>query len=187
MQNIIIKITNRLRNTHYTKQFKRCGRHCQFGGFRRLIGEQYITIGDSTKIGGDATLTAWDCAHGQSYTPEITIGDHCNIGEFCHISAINKVHLGNDILTGRWVTITDNSHGRATMDDIRIAPLLRELYSKGAVIIHDRVWIGDKATILAGVTIGEGAIIAANCTVTKDVPPHTVFAGNPGKVVKTIE
>ncbi len=52
-------------------------------------------------------------------------------------------------------------------------------------MIGDNVWIGDKATILAGVKIGECAVIAANAVVTKDIPPYSVAAGNPAKIIKT--
>ena len=54
------------------------------------------------------------------------------------------------------------------------------------VIIGNNVWIGDKATILPGVKIGDGCIIAANTVVTKDVPPYSVVAGNPGVILKTL-
>ena len=54
------------------------------------------------------------------------------------------------------------------------------------MIIGDNVWIGDKATILPGVTIGEGAIIAANAVVTKNVPAFSVAAGNPAKIIKSV-
>lgn len=50
--------------------------------------------------------------------------------------------------------------------------------------IQDNVWIGCRAMILKGVTIGEGAVVAANAVVTKDVPPHTLVAGNPAKVIR---
>lgn len=59
------------------------------------------------------------------------------------------------------------------------------MVSKGPVIIEDNVWIGDKATILANVTIGKGAVVAANSVVTKDVPAYSVVAGIPAKVIKT--
>ena len=52
------------------------------------------------------------------------------------------------------------------------------------VTIRDNVWIGNGATILKGVTIGEGSVIAAKSVVTRDVPPHTIVAGNPAKVIK---
>ena len=64
-------------------------------------------------------------------------------------------------------------------------PLKRPIVSKGPVRIGDNVWIGDKATILPNVSIGNGAIIAANAVVTKDVPPYSVAAGNPAKIIKT--
>lgn len=63
-------------------------------------------------------------------------------------------------------------------------PTQRPIYSKGPVVIGDNVWIGDKATILPNVSIGKGAIIAANSVVTKDVPEYSVFAGNPAKIIK---
>ncbi len=57
--------------------------------------------------------------------------------------------------------------------------------SKGDVIIGNDVWIGSHATILSGVKIGDGAVVAAHCVVVKDVPPYCIVAGNPGVVVKT--
>lgn len=58
---------------------------------------------------------------------------------------------------------------------------------KGPVKIGDNVWIGDRATILSGVTIGEGAIIAANAVLTHDVPAYTVVGGVPAKVIKFLK
>ena len=54
-------------------------------------------------------------------------------------------------------------------------------------MVEKNVWIGDKATVLPGVSIGEGAIIAANAVVTKDVPAYTVVAGCPAKAIKRIK
>ena len=65
-------------------------------------------------------------------------------------------------------------------------PLEREVYSKGPVIIEKNVWIGDKVTILPGVTVGQGAVIAANSVVSKDVPAFSVVGGIPAKLLKNI-
>ena len=92
--------------------------------------------------------------------------------------------MGNGVLTGRWVTITDNSHGETDYETLKMQPILRKLYSKGAVKIGDNVWIGDKVTILPNVTIGNGAIIAANAVVTRDIPPYSIVAGNPARIIK---
>lgn len=58
------------------------------------------------------------------------------------------------------------------------------MVSKGGVHIGKNVWIGDKATILPGVSIGEGTVVAANAVVTKDVPPFCVVGGNPARVIR---
>lgn len=150
-----------------------------------ICGEKYITIGKGTDFGKQMVLTAWDQYDDDTFSPEIHIGERCHFGDYVHITAINHITIGNDVLTGRWVTITDNSHGATDLDTLHTAPIDRHLVSKGPVVIGDKVWIGDKATILPGVTIGEGAIIAANAVVTKDVPAYTVVAGNPAKTVKS--
>lgn len=65
--------------------------------------------------------------------------------------------------------------------------LWRNIYAESApIIIEDNVWIGERAIILKGVTIGMGAIVATGAIVTKDVPPYSVVAGNPAKIVKDI-
>lgn len=117
----------------------------------------------------------------QCFNPKLIIGNHCNFGAFNHITCINKIVIGDGVLTGKWVTITDNSHGTTSMECLQIRPANRKLISKGP----KNVWVGDKVTILPGVTIGEGAVVAANAVVTKDVLAYCVVAGNPAKIIKT--
>ena len=154
-----------------------------------------ITIGDGTCFGEGIYLTAWDyfnCIKDgeqvvQHFNPSLEIGENCHFGAHNHITCTNKIVIGDNLLTGKWVTITDNSHGEIVREQLDIDPLKRPIYSKGAVFIGNNVWIGDKATILPGVTIGEGAVIAANAVVTKDVPPYSVAGGNPARIIKTIK
>ena len=68
-----------------------------------------------------------------------------------------------------------------------IGPLKRELKEYGPLIIEDNVWIGYKVTIIGGITIGTGAIIGANSVVTKDIPPYSVAAGIPARVIKSLQ
>lgn len=145
-------------------------------------GGKQISIGDDTIIQRHAILGCWTRYHDQTFSPCITIGDHCNIGEYSHISAINQIVIGNGLLTGRFVLISDNSHGGLSQAEAAIPPAARKLVSKGPVVIGDNVWIGDKVTILAGVHIGDNAIIAANAVVTEDVPANTLVAGVPASV-----
>lgn len=115
----------------------------------------------------------------------LKIGSHCSFGAFNHITCANKVIIGDYCLTGKWVTITDNSHGETDYDSLCMPPGKRPVTSKGPVIIGTNVWIGDKATILPGVTIGDGVVVAANAVVTKDVPAYSVVGGNPARILKT--
>jgi acetyltransferase-like isoleucine patch superfamily enzyme len=65
-----------------------------------------------------------------------------------------------------------------------ISPNISEAESKGAIIVNDDVWIGTRAMILSGITIGKGAVIAAGSVVTKNVPPYAIFGGNPAHLIK---
>lgn len=152
-----------------------------------LTGSKYISIASSCVIGKRVVLSAWDQDRYRQFTPRIEIGTGVNIGDECHITAINRIEIGSNVLFGRKVTVTDNSHGNLTIAEMDIPPLDRPLYSKGPVIIHNNVWIGDKVTICPGVTIGQGAVIGANAVVTKNVPPHSIVAGNPAKIIKRIQ
>lgn len=128
-------------------------------------------------------IETWRRFKNYNFDSSIIIGDNCSFGEFTHITSCNKVLIGRNVLIGRFVLITDNSHG-SFFDDLNIPPRDRTLYSKGPVIIKDNVWIGDKVSILSGVSIGENSIIATGAIVTKDVPANCIVAGCPAKIIK---
>lgn len=167
-------------------EFKSIGKGCHIEKMRSLVGAKNITIGERCTIGVNSQLTAHESFHDYNYTPRITIGNDVNLGDYIHVTAINSITICDGVLTGRWVTISDHSHGHVESEEMKFAPNSRELFSKGAVYIGKNVWIGDKASILAGVTIGEGCIIGANTVVTKDIPPYSVVVGSPARIVKTL-
>ena len=152
-----------------------------------LVGGKYITIGNGSSIGKRTFLTAWDRRGAQRFTPQISIGNNVYLGEDSHITAINKIIIGNDVLFGKKITITDNSHGETTIDSLKFPPRNRLMHSSGPVIIEDGAWIGDKVTILPNVIIGKNAIIGANSVVTKDIPANCVAAGVPARVIKEMK
>lgn len=187
----ISKITRHVITTLYTgyvsRFFKKFGKGSIVQPtFSLLLGAEYIEFGNNCNIAKNIQLTAWDSYMGQTFKPEIIIGNNCLIGEDAHITAINSIHIGNNVLMGKKVLITDNSHGASTSKMMDISPAKRPLYSKGPVIIDDNVWVGEKVSIMPGVHIGECAIIAANAVVTKDIPAYSVAAGIPAKVVRSI-
>ena len=116
--------------------------------------------------------------------PEIIIGNNCWFGADNHLTANLGIKIGHNVLTGKRVTICDNNHGYSDREILKQAPRLREIVSKGPICIGDNVWIGENSVILSGVTIGDGAIIAAGSIVTKDVPPFTIVGGNIAKSLK---
>lgn len=172
----------------YQQQIARRFAHAESVSFPRdmyTLGEHCIYIGEGTHFGEYSYLTAWEqtCAGGD-FHPEIHIGKNCCFGAWNHITATNKIQIGENLLTGKWVTITDNSHGETDYETLQRPPIMRLVTSKGPIVIGNDVWIGDKATILPGVTIGDGAVIAANAVVTKDVPAYSVVGGNPARIIK---
>lgn len=183
----ILQIHNfyhRLMNHIFTSLVKRCFKQIGRGTvlshrYKELRGTENISIDKCTYLAEGLYLCSW-----QGGT--ITIGDFCSFGAYNHITASNAIKIGNHILTGKWVTITDNSHGMSTKEDMTKHPLSRQLHSKGPVVIGNNVWIGEKVTILPNVTIGDGAIIAANSVITKDVPAYSVVGGNPAKIIKQV-
>jgi len=169
-----------------SSEFKSIGKFSSIGYPIYLHGGKYISIGEQVEIGGRGILTAWDSYRGDIFSPKIFIGNHTSIGDDFHITSINTIQIGNNVLLGKKVTITDNAHGTSTLDSLSLSPIERSLYSKGPVVIGDNVWIGDKATILPNVRIGKNAIIGANAVVTKDVPENSVVGGNPAIILKKI-
>ena len=152
----------------------------------RLKGLKYVSVGDGTFIDAGVQLTAWDSHNGNHYTPSIVIGNRCAIRNNAHITAINSITIGDDLMTGTNVLITDNSHGQSTHEHMSLPFNERPLFSKGPVVIGNKVWLGNNVCVMPGVTIGDGAIIGANSVVTHDVPAYTVAAGIPAKVIKQL-
>ena len=171
-------------------QFRHLGEKSTLRPHTIYVGEKYISIGSNSHIGDYGRLTAYSYyPHTkQIFSPEIIIGDNCSIGSQSHVTAINKIVIGNNVLTGPRVLITDNAHGSSVDENekLDIPPYKRELISNGPVIIEDNVWIGEGSMIMPNVTIGKGSIIAANSVVTKDVPPYCMAAGSPAKIIKTL-
>lgn len=155
--------------------------------FNMLEGAGYISVGEGCYIGHDVFLCVKDTFGDQKFNPEITIGDNFILGDYSHIAATNRITIGDNVLTGKNILIVDNAHGVSDRRMLDIAPAQRPVSSKGPVVIEDNVWIGGNACIMPGVRIGKGSIVGAGSVVTKDVPPYSVVAGNPARIIKRME
>lgn len=169
-----------LKSGYYSKMFQNCGINFRLMEDSTILGGKYISIGDNVTLGKRTVLTAWNSLEKEPY---VSIGNNTVIGDDCHITAIREILIGSNVLMGKKITITDNSHGKGVLLDEIIHPINRQLFSKGSVIIEDYVWIGDKVTILPGVTIGFNSIIGANSVVTKNIESNSIAVGNPAKII----
>lgn len=135
-------------------------------GVRILKRNGSITVGDRVLLHRYVKLSA--------YGGEIHIGNNTYIGDRTEIHAGKSVKIGNNVNISWDCNILDRDYHGFESETERIEP----------VTICDNVWIGCGCFVLKGVTIGEGAVVAAGSVVTKDVPAKCLVAGNPARIVK---
>lgn len=187
MQKKIHRFMRVLNSGRLSRMFASVGTNSIFSLGTTIVGGKYIRLGKDCFFGKKTEITAFCEYNGKKHQPQIVIADGFSMNDYGHITCCNNIVIGNNVKTGKFVLITDNSHGASCGEDINIIPEKRFLYSKGPVVIDDNVWIGDKVTICPGVHIGEGCIIGANAVVVNDIPAFSVAAGIPAKVVKKIK
>ncbi len=148
-----------------------------------------VKLGKDVKIFDFVNLYGCSIDDGTKVGTFVEIQKGAFIGKNCKISShtfiCEGVHIEDNVFVGHNVTFINDLYPRATNPDGSMQTeddweLVETFVKKGASI-------GSSATILAGVTIGENAIVGAGAVVTKDVPPNTVVAGVPAKVIKKIE
>ncbi len=120
------------------------------------------------------------------------MGVHCFVGEGSRLWSAESIWIGDRVLISHGVNVHDcNSHSLSARErhahcrQIFLSghPAVLEDVTSAPVLIEDDVWIGFNATILKGVRIGKGAVVAAGAVVTKEVPPFAIVAGNPARIV----
>lgn len=119
----------------------------------------------------------------------IVFGDDVQINDYVHISAMDKVMIGNHVLMASHIYISDNSHGfyKGDSQSSPNIPPIKRNYKISPVVIGDNVWIGEGVVVMPGVTIGKGSIIGSNSVVTKDIPANSIAVGQPAKVIKQFD
>lgn len=151
-----------------------------------LLGGDFISVGDKFRSEPGFRCECIDNYRGSHYNPQLIIGRHVGFGYRCHIGCVEKIVIGNYVLFGSNILITDHNHGRFVQEEKDVPWMHRDLYVKGPVIIEDNVWIGDNVSIMSGVTIGRGSVIGANSVVTNSIPPYSMAVGSPAKVIKSL-
>ena len=160
----------RLRNRHVvTEGFVFLGRRVELSarkGYGRLVLGRWVHVGDGNAL---------RCHEGN-----LRIGDKCVFGKDNTVNCYLDIEFGEATIVADWVYVCDFDH---VYDDIH-TPIKDQGIVKSPVRIGPDCWVGVKATVLRGVTVGRGSVLAAHTVVTRDVPPRSVVAGVPGRVVK---
>ena len=150
-----------------------------------IRNKRFTQIGKSFTTGFGCRIEAHPLSDFKSKC--IIIGDNVEINDYVHIAAGEKIVIGSNTLIASKVFISDINHGSYSgpgQDTPLTAPNGRKLSAR-EIHIGDNVWIGESVCVLPGITIGSGSIIGALSVVTKNVPPYSIAAGNPARVIKT--
>ncbi|WP_349357735.1 acyltransferase [Salinibacterium sp. G-O1] len=146
------------------------------------VSENGIQFGDSVSIGRGAMIRP-SSYYGGDAGLGMRIGSRSSVGAGSFIGCSGWIEIGDDVLVGPGVRLFSENH---TITDT-VKSIKSQGVTRGALIIEDDCWIGSGATILSNVRVGRGSVIAAGCVVTKDVPPYSVVAGVPGRVIRSRE
>lgn len=147
----------------------------------KISGGQYIQLGSNTRIYPYCRIECFDYISGKKLSPRLKIGDNVLIGRNDTILCANSIEIGNDCMLAANIFISDENHGTDLSSGKRYE--CNSIVTE-RVCIGKNCWIGEKAIILPGVTIGDNAIIGAGSVVTKNIPANVVAVGNPARVIK---
>ena len=145
------------------------GKNVKTYGFVNLYG---CEIGDNTRIGNFVEIQKG-----------AKIGRNCKISS--HTFICEGVTIEDEVLVGHNVTFINDMYPRATSQDGSLQT--NEDWSCIPTLVEKGASIGSSATLLCGITVGQESIVGAGSVVTKDVPPHTIVAGNPARILRKIE
>ena len=150
------------------------------GAELNCLSTKGMHFGDKVTIGKYAIIRPSNI-YGGDIGEGLTIGNHSNIGPYAYIGCSGHIRIGNHVMISPRVSIYAENH---VFTDPAI-PMKDQGVTRVAVVIEDDCWIAANSIILAGVTIGKGSVVAAGSVVTDDVPPYSIVAGVPARIIKS--
>ncbi len=163
------------------------GRHLKAGKALNLeegceivaLARQGIAFGERCTVGRFAVIRPTNVLLDEA-GEGLSVGDHSNIGAYSYIGCSGHIRIGNNVMTGPRINLLAENHN---FED-RSRPIKAQGVHRSSIVIGDDCWIGANVTIVAGVRIGEGSVIAAGAVVTRDIPAGSIAAGIPAKVLR---
>lgn len=149
--------------------------HCEIN----CLSERGIIFGDKVTVGSFAIIRPTNLYGGEPGIG-LKVGNNSSIGPYSYIGCSGYIEIGDNVMLSPRVSIYSENHN-FQKEDVKI---IDQGVTRSFVKIGDDCWIASNVIVLAGVSIGKGAVVAAGSVVTKDIPPYGVVAGNPAKIVK---
>jgi acetyltransferase-like isoleucine patch superfamily enzyme len=135
-----------------------------------------MTIGPKFVTGDAVVVTAFG---------DLRIGRNVFVNNFSVIAAHESIEIGDDVVIASGVSILDHDHETEAVDGK--LTISTDRFTTKPIRIGSNVWLGDKVTVLKGVTIGDNVIVGANAVVTRDVDPGTVVGGIPATLIRKLD
>ena len=166
-------------------------------GYRRAAKRSGVTVDTSCLLSPKARINARSgeirLGKSTSVSPyavvqgNVTMGENCSVQSYAILigygtaeDRVGEIRIGDNVRIAPHVMIIAANH---RFDDVT-RPIAKQGVERKSIVIEDDVWIAGRANIMAGVTVGRGSVVAAGAVVTRDVPPYSVVAGVPAKVIK---
>jgi acetyltransferase-like isoleucine patch superfamily enzyme len=165
----------------------RIDRHAARGGFyvRHPVEGEILDALDAGRLRiGPHTLLEPGCWLTLAPQARITIGEGCFLNRETMLAAMESIEIGDHVMFANHCFVGDSDH---RYDDPEMPITWQGFSPKGPVRIGDNCWFGVGCVVTGGVTIGERCVIGANSVVTRDLPPRSIAAGAPAKVIREIE
>jgi acetyltransferase-like isoleucine patch superfamily enzyme len=177
-------VLHRLYAPVFRLRFRRYGKGAFVSPYATVLGTEHIAIGTHSSVGRRSLLVIVPQPDSGA-TSQITIGDKTYVGRGCTLAACGSIELGNEITIGDNVYVSAGQHGFGEPG----TRVLEQPMQTGTVRVEDGAWIGYGAFIssTSSLTIGRGAIVAANAVVTRDVPALTMVGGVPARTIRRFD
>lgn len=144
------------------------------------LSKRGVVFGNKCTVGRFATIRPTNVLFREP-GEGLKVGDDSNIGPYSWIGCSGYVEIGQKVMLGPSVSLLAENHNFERTD----IPMKQQGVTRQSIIIEDDCWLGANCSVLAGVRIGRGSIVATGAVVTKDIPPYSIVGGVPAKVLRS--